>query len=190
MAEIAEGMEKGIKTYGHTVMRSASPATPVAAASCLTPCPTVTCAPTGTRFSEINADPIEQADTAAQDGSAGGPKAHNSRAFKPPLLEKDKCEYAQDNYTADNIISNTVSHAHGVGRSDDFRHVLNLFNETMRRHTSHSRKMQVVTSKMELKATASSSLGCLSIILIQARQADGLNVRPRAAPLPQSWPAR
>ena len=98
---------------------------------------------------EIDAVPIEQADAPAGDGLADGPKADIAWALKPPLLQKDKCEYRQNKYTGDNHISNTVSHAHYVRRSDDFRHVQNLFNETMRRHTSHSRIMQVVTSKIK-----------------------------------------
>jgi hypothetical protein len=112
-------------------------------------CPTIPRVPTGTRFSEIAGVPIEQRNAAVQDGLADGPKTDKARAFKPRLLQKDKGEYAQDKYTGDHSISDTVGHAHCVRRSDDFRHVRNLFNETMRRHTSHSRKMQVVTSKIK-----------------------------------------
>ena len=77
------------------------------------------------------------------------PNADKAWAFKPLLLQKDECEYRQYKYTGDHDISNTVSHAHCMRWSDDFRHVQNLFNETMRRHTPHSRMMQVVTSKIK-----------------------------------------
>ena len=86
---------------------------------------------------------------AARDGLTDGPKADKERAFKPLLLQKDEREYRQDKYAGDYSISNTVSHAHCVRRGDDFRHVQNLFNETMRRHTSHSRIMQVITSQIK-----------------------------------------
>jgi hypothetical protein len=76
-----------------------------------------------------------------------GQKQTRRCAFKPRLLQEDEGEYRQDKYSGDNDIRNTVSHAHCVRRSDDFRHVQNLFNETMRRHTSHRRMMQAVTSK-------------------------------------------
>jgi hypothetical protein len=103
--------------------------------------------PTRPQLSKIDAAPIEQPNAARQDGLANGPNADKAPALKPPLLQKDKCEYRQDKYTADHSIGNAVSHAHWFTRGDGFRHVLNLFNETMRRHTSHSRKMQAVTSK-------------------------------------------
>jgi len=76
-------------------------------------------------------------------------KTDNASALKPLLLQKDECEYRQGEYAGDNHISNFVSRACDVRRSDDFRHVHNLFNETMRRHTSHSRIMQVVTRKIK-----------------------------------------
>jgi hypothetical protein len=104
--------------------------------------------PTDTRFSEIDDVPIKQPNATAQGGVADGPTAHQARAFKPRLLQKDKCDDAQENYAADYSIRHTVSHAHWVRRSDGFRHVQSLFNETLRRHIAHSRMMQV-TSKIK-----------------------------------------
>jgi hypothetical protein len=43
---------------------------------------------------EADAVPIEQAEAAAQDGLADGPKADKALRVKPLLLQKDKCEYA------------------------------------------------------------------------------------------------
>jgi hypothetical protein len=105
--------------------------------------------PTRPQLSKIDAVLNEQADAAAQDGRADGPNADKSRASKPRLLQKDKCEHAQDKDAGDECISNAVGHVHWFTRGDDFRHVLNPFNETMRRHTSHSRIMQAVTRKLK-----------------------------------------
>jgi hypothetical protein len=103
--------------------------------------------PSGARFSEIDDVPIKQPNAAAQAGPADRP-TDKARAFKPLLLQKDKCEDAQNKYTADHSIRHTVSHAHYVRRIDDFRHVQKPFNETMRRHTPRRRMMQV-TSKIK-----------------------------------------
>jgi hypothetical protein len=78
-----------------------------------------------------------------------GQKQTRRCASKPRLLQEDEGEDRQDEYAGDHDISDAVSHAHCVRRSDDFGHVENLFNETMRRHTPHSRMMQVVTSTIK-----------------------------------------
>jgi hypothetical protein len=90
---------------------------------------------------------LEQADAAAQDGMTNGPKTDEQRLLNP-LLGKEIRDHKCDKYAADDCISHNVRDVSWLMRGDDFRHVHNLFNETMRHHMSHNRIMWVAISEL------------------------------------------